>query len=48
LATDAGSPLRAMTGSFKTVSSTAANRPSTTTYPLGTFKQDWEYVAGSG
>jgi hypothetical protein len=48
VAGDASSPLESMTGSYKTVTTPAANRPSTTTYPLGTFKQDWEYVAGSG
>jgi hypothetical protein len=48
VASDASSPLKAMTGSFKTVAAAAANRPPSTTYPLGTFKQDWEYVAGSG
>lgn len=46
-ATSASSALKAMSGSYqlKTASTT---RPSTTTYPLSTFAQDWEYVAGSG
>jgi YHYH protein len=48
VATDASSPLKAMTGSFRTVATAAANRPSTATYPLGTFNQDWEYAAGLG
>jgi hypothetical protein len=48
VASDASSPLKAMTGSFRTVTAAAANRPSSTTYPLGTFKQDWEYAAGLG
>jgi hypothetical protein len=47
-ADDADSALRAMTGSYQLVAAPAANRPSVDTYPLGTFAQDWEYVAGSG
>lgn len=45
---DAGSPVKAMTGSYQLVSSVPSNRPDTNTYLLGTFRQDWEYVAGSG
>ncbi|MDN3640367.1 YHYH protein [Simiduia curdlanivorans] len=47
-ASDASSTLKAMAGSYQLVSSVSANRPSTTNYPLGTFKQDWEFVEGSG
>lgn len=47
-ATDASSTLKVMTGSYQLVSSVSDNRPSTSTYPLGTFSQDWTYVAGSG
>jgi hypothetical protein len=47
-ATSASSALKAMTGSYKLKSTVSTSRPSTTTYPLGTFAQDWEYVAGSG
>jgi hypothetical protein len=46
--TDANSNLVVMTGSYQHVTSVSANRPSTDIYPLGTFAQDWEYVAGSG
>ncbi len=48
VATEAGSSLKVITGSYQLVSSVSATRPSTTTYPLGTFAQDWTYVAGSG
>ncbi len=48
VAGDASSALKLMVGSFQRVSTANANRPSTTTYPLGTFAQDWQYVAGSG
>ena len=48
IADDAGSDLVAMTGSYQLVSTVSANRPSTDSIPLGTFQQDWEYVAGSG
>ena len=47
-ANDAASPLKSMTGSFQYVSTVSASRPAVTTYPLGTFVQDWTYVAGSG
>jgi hypothetical protein len=48
VASDAGSAVRIVTGSYQLVATVSANRPSTATYPLGTFQQDWEYVAGSG
>jgi hypothetical protein len=47
-ATDATSSIKAITGSYKTKATPDANRPATTLYAMGTFKQDWEYVAGSG
>ncbi len=47
-ADDASSALKSMTGSYQLVSAISASRPSTDTYPLGTFKQDWVYVASSG
>lgn len=47
-ADDASSALEAMTGSYELVSDVSDSRPSTDDYELGTFKQDWEYVAGSG
>lgn len=48
VAGDASSPLKAMTGSWQKVSTVSANRPATSLYALGTFLQDWQYVAGSG
>ncbi|MBU2952682.1 YHYH protein [Marinobacter sp. F3R08] len=48
VADDASSEVRAMTGSYQLVSEVSASRPSTDTYALGTFQQDWEYVEGSG
>lgn len=47
-ASSASSALKAMSGSYRLKSSVSASRPSTTTYPLGTFAQDWEYAASSG
>jgi hypothetical protein len=48
VAGDSTSPLKVMTGSYQTVTTVSATRPATSTYALGTFRQDWEYVAGSG
>ena len=48
VATDATSAIKVMKGSYQLKSSVSATRPSATTYALGTFMQDWEYVAGSG
>jgi hypothetical protein len=45
---DASSELKSMTGSYQLVSNVSNSRPSTDTYSLGTFSQDWEYVEGSG
>ena len=45
---DATSELLVMTGSYQLVDEVPSNRPSTDTYALGTFQQDWEYVEGSG
>lgn len=47
-ANDPASPLKSMTGSYQYVSTVPSNRPAVSTYPLGTFAQDWTYVAGSG
>jgi hypothetical protein len=48
-ATDASSGTRAMVGSYrkKTTAEATSGRPSTTTYPMGTFKEDYTYD-GSG
>ena len=48
VADDASSALKVMTGSYQTVTVVSNSRPSTDTYPLGTFAQDYEYVEGSG
>ncbi len=47
-AADATSALKVITASYQLVSTVSTSRPSTDTYPLGTFRQDWEYVAGAG
>lgn len=47
-ATDAASAVRVMKGSYRTKATPNAGRPSTTTFPMGTFTQDWEYVDGLG
>ena len=49
VASDASSTLKVMTSSYRTKTTPDANRPaSTTTYAMGTFTQDYEYVAGLG
>ncbi|MBB5204857.1 hypothetical protein HNQ51_002171 [Inhella inkyongensis] len=48
VAGDASSPLKVITGSYRLKSAVSANRPSPSLIPLGTFAQDWEYVAGLG
>ena len=48
VATDASSSVRAMTSSYRLKSAPDANRPSTTTYAMGTFSQDYQYIANSG
>lgn len=47
-ANDATSAIKVMTGSYQTISSVDSSRPSTNIIPLGTFRQDWEYVVGLG
>lgn len=47
-ASDATSDIKIITGSYQLVSEVSDSRPSTDIYALGTFQQDWEYVAGSG
>lgn len=47
-AQDASSPLKVLTGSYRKKAVPDANRPAVTLYAMGTFKQDWEYVAGLG
>ncbi len=48
IADDASSAIKTITGSYQLVTNASSSRPSTDIYPLGTFAQDWEYVAGSG
>ena len=47
-ATDATSAIKVMKGSYRFKAAVDAGRPSTTQYPLGAFRQDYEYVAGLG
>ncbi len=47
-AMDSASPVKVMKGSYQLKSSPDASRPSTSTYPMGAFTQDYEYAAGSG
>jgi hypothetical protein len=47
-ATDATSAIKVITSSYQLKSTPDTNRPSTSLYAMGTFKQDYEYVAGLG
>lgn len=47
-ATDASSTLRTMTSSYRLKTTPSSGRPSTTSVPMGTFTQDYEYVADLG
>jgi hypothetical protein len=48
VASDAASAIKVMRGSYRLKAAPDTNRPATSLYPMGTFKQDYEYVAGSG
>lgn len=48
VANDVSTPLRAMKPSWHLKASPDATRPPTALYAMGTFKEDYEYVAGSG
>ena len=48
VATDSNSDIREMTSSYQFVSEVSSSRPDVSVYPLGTFRQDYEFVAGSG
>jgi hypothetical protein len=48
VANDATSGTKLMASSYRLKTSPGANRPATTTYAMGTFSQDYEYVAGYG
>ena len=47
-AMDASSEVVVMTPSWRLKATADSGRPSTTEVPMGTFTQDWEYVAGLG
>jgi hypothetical protein len=47
-ATDASSALKVMTSSYALKTTPDSGRPPTSVFPMGTFTQDYEYVAGSG
>lgn len=47
-ANDAKSAIKALVGSYRLKTTPDANRPATALYAMGTFKQDYEYVAGLG
>lgn len=47
-ANSASSAIKILTSSYRLKSTPDAGRPATTLYPMGTFTQDYEYIAGSG
>ena len=47
-ANSASSAIKILASSYRLKSTPSAGRPATTLYPMGTFTQDYEYVAGSG
>ncbi|MBY0238052.1 MAG: YHYH protein [Burkholderiaceae bacterium] len=47
-ASDAGSGVKVMTSSYRMKSTAASGRPATSIAAMGTFTQDYEYVAGLG
>ena len=47
-ATNASSGVKVLRGSYRLKATPDANRPSTATYAMGSFTQDYEFVAGSG
>ena len=47
-ATDANSALKVLASSYRVKAAPDANRPATSLYAMGTFTQDYEYVAGAG
>jgi len=48
VAGDAGSAIKVMVSSCRLKSAPDAGRPATSLYAMGTFRQDYEYVAGLG
>jgi hypothetical protein len=47
-AKDANSAIKTITSSYRVKAQPDANRPSTVTYPMGAFTQDYEYVPNLG
>ncbi len=47
-ATNAASAIKVISGSYRLKTTPDANRPATTLYAMGAFRQDYEYVAGLG
>ena len=45
---DAKSAIKVLTGSWRTKAVPDTGRPAISVYAMGSFRQDWEYVAGSG
>ena len=45
---DANSPVKVMMGSFAKKATPDPGRPAVAIFPMGTFTQDYQYVAGSG
>jgi YHYH protein len=48
VATNTGSAIKVVTSSYQKKTTPDAGRPSVTVFPMGTFTQDYQYVAGSG
>ena len=48
VAKDASSGIKIVTASYQLKSVPSAGRPAISAYPMGTFTQDYEYLAGSG
>lgn len=48
VASNTSSAVKTMTSSYRIKASADAGRPSTASYPMGAFTQDYEYVAGLG
>ncbi|WP_299879003.1 YHYH protein [uncultured Cocleimonas sp.] len=47
-ATNSSSAIKSITGSYQHITTVSDARPSLDIYEMGMFKQDWEYVEGSG
>jgi len=47
-ANNSKSAIKVLTGSWRTKANPDAGRPPINLYAMGSFRQDWEYIAGSG